>query len=68
MVLDKEEVSYYFPMELSLKGNSSYIYFRSWKDDKPFGFGRIIRANGSFYEGFCSNFKANGRGFEQNII
>ena len=38
-----------------LQDGSFYEGF--WKDDIPYGYGRIIKTNGSFYEGMCYNFK-----------
>lgn len=38
------------------------FYQGYWKNDIPFGFGRLIRVNGDSYEGMCQNFKANGKG------
>jgi hypothetical protein len=32
------------------------------KLNSPYGFGRLIRANGDVYEGMCKNYRANGKG------
>lgn len=38
------------------------LYEGYWKEDAPFGFGRLIKANGDVYEGGVNGYKASGKG------